>query len=365
MATNKVKNLKKPDWQNIAKSYKIKFEAKNAVRYLVEKIAEKIKVDDKIVKLEDLKQAVHDVLTKKGIVDKTSGKLKSKAPKKTENKKSAPKKKSTVVAKKPAKKDIEVVKEDIPEKSNIEILREKCTSLGLAFGSAHTEQDLQNLVGAVSGGGGTNTPNAKNDAVVEVSSTETDSTTDDIEDDLSDSDKQMAFAIKKGLEQFGDDFDNQNLNGSLDPMATNPSFTFIQGNLKNGKSIIFNMMAKEWRSKDRIPTITPQIQPKKQPPKQSTIPTVVNPVTKSDPTSVAMKELQVYQGVFMGAINGHFRLMSKSEVIDILNGENYPFTYQVNHHRENSSLIEIILTSRENSLRLPSENKNQWISISG
>jgi len=434
MATNKVKNLKKKDWQDIAKSYKIKFEPKNGVRYLVEKIAEKIKVDDKIVKLDDLKQEVHDTLVKKKVVDKETGKLIKKAPakKKTTSKKSAKKEKTENKSGKKASKieglrehctrlgvsyteemDEEELqtridamgsqplapktdekkaekKDDVPKKSELELLREKCTSLGLAYGSAHTEQDLRNLVGAVSGGGATGgTPNAKNDAVVEVESSEDDSTEETVEEQADGSsndghvdlkteetvedsglidtaEKQTALAIQKGKEQFGDDFDETNLNGSFDPMALEPFYLFMQGSLKNGKSIIFNFVANEWRGKDKIPVPTPQIKSPVPPaPAQSTIPTVVNPVTKADPTQVGNKELKVYKDVFMGAINGHFRLMSKSEVVDILNRANYPFTYQLNHHKEDSSLIEIILESSGNSLRLPSENDKQWISISG
>ena len=58
MTTNNVKNLKKSDWQEIAKSFSIEFKNANEIRYLVEKIAEKIGVDDKIVNLDDLKKAV-------------------------------------------------------------------------------------------------------------------------------------------------------------------------------------------------------------------------------------------------------------------------------------------------------------------
>lgn len=378
MATNKVKNLKKTDWQNIAKSLKIKFEKENVVRYLVEKIAEKHGIDDKIVKLDDLKQEVHDDLTKRGIVDAETGKLKAKkstAKKPTakkDTKKSATKKST---AKKPTAKKEDKKKEEpkieVPEKSRLEQLRDRCTELGLAYGSAHTEQDLENLVNAVGGGAGVGaTPNAPQDRVVSVSDdTKTDEETPESEDvnlTMVNADAQTAFAIAKGKEQFGELFDENSINGSHDPMASEPRFIFIQATLKNGKGAIFNLMAKEWKTKDKIPVPTPQI--KSQPVtqhEQVNIPTVVHPVTQVDPSEVEMKELRVYRDVFMGAIKGHFRAMSKSEILGVLSMEKYPFTYQVNHNKENGSLVEIILTSKGNSLRLPSENTNEWISISG
>jgi len=137
MATNKVKNLKKKDWQDIAKSYKIKFEPKNGVRYLVEKIAEKIKVDDKIVKLDDLKQEVHDTLVKKKVVDKETGKLIKKAPakKKTTSKKSAKKEKTENKSGKKA--------------SKIEGLREHCTRLGVSYTEEMDEEELQTRIDAM------------------------------------------------------------------------------------------------------------------------------------------------------------------------------------------------------------------------
>lgn len=52
------KNLKKADWQTLATKFNVEWTDESVVRYLVEKIAEKIGVDDKISSDNLLKKAV-------------------------------------------------------------------------------------------------------------------------------------------------------------------------------------------------------------------------------------------------------------------------------------------------------------------
>lgn len=127
MAKLDYNTMLKADWQKLAGEHKIEFKAKSTVRYLVEKIAEKIGVDDKIVDDEDLKKAVCE-------------KLNTPAKKKTTTKKATAKK---TTAKKTSK----------PKKSKIETLREECDALGLGWGEKHTEADLEQLINAVKGAG--------------------------------------------------------------------------------------------------------------------------------------------------------------------------------------------------------------------
>ena len=58
MAKIDYKTMLKADWQKLAGDYNIEFKTKSTIRYLVEKVAEKIGVDDKIVDDEELKKAV-------------------------------------------------------------------------------------------------------------------------------------------------------------------------------------------------------------------------------------------------------------------------------------------------------------------
>jgi hypothetical protein len=60
MKLDNYKTIKKTEWQEIAKQFGISYEENSVVRYLVEKIAEKIGVDDKIVSDNELKKQVVD-----------------------------------------------------------------------------------------------------------------------------------------------------------------------------------------------------------------------------------------------------------------------------------------------------------------
>jgi hypothetical protein len=59
MVLDNYKNLKKTEWQELATKFGISYEQNNIVRYLVEKIAEKIGVDSKIESDNELKKQVH------------------------------------------------------------------------------------------------------------------------------------------------------------------------------------------------------------------------------------------------------------------------------------------------------------------
>ena len=97
--------MKKEDWQDVAKSFKIKFTDENVIRYLVEKTAEKIGIDDKISDTRKLKRLVCEKLNESGKkVENVSVKKDSKAtPTKKEAEKPTKKKASKKVATKSSK----------------------------------------------------------------------------------------------------------------------------------------------------------------------------------------------------------------------------------------------------------------------
>ena len=58
MNLNNYKTINKTEWQELATKHGIEWNKNSVVRYLVEKIAEKIGVDDKIVSDDELKKQV-------------------------------------------------------------------------------------------------------------------------------------------------------------------------------------------------------------------------------------------------------------------------------------------------------------------
>lgn len=318
MATNKVKNLKKGDWQDIANHLKIKSEKTSVVRYYVEKIAEKIGVDDKIVKLEDLKQEVHAELTKLGIVSTTTGKIEPVEAKKekkatantkkaTTKKKTTPKPKKTK-AKKPTTKsdsknasDEKPPEKDVaPKKSKLELLRDEVDSLGASWGENHTEADLEQLVTALKNVGAVPSPPS--------------TTTEEIVTDTKEGELTVA---------------------SLDE---------LKNNAPNQSGV-------------NMPPIPA--------PTQRSTPQIAMTQKISQPTTVDKKQLIGYRGAIMKTISSHFRLLSKREINELFTGDSYPFDSYVNNHPSAQNQLEIILVSGKNEVRLPSDDTNEWISISG
>jgi hypothetical protein len=256
MANTKVKNLKKKDWQEIAKSFNIPFTPKNEVRYLVEKIAEQVGVNDDIVKLDHLKQAVYDKINPSANVQET-------APAVTE----------TVAT----------------PVSKLDELRAECTTLGLAYNEIHTENDLEQLLSAIRG------------TVAPVTNAPIETSTD--------------FELK------ADNFEEVVSN------APNPS-TINHGNVTN------NIME----------TI-------------STAPLVQNISVNG--------ELEKFRILFTQTIRSHFRLLTVHEINDMIKRDRYPFTHTIIVNPNQGNQVEIIFSSGNSSVRLPSEDRNDWISING
>ena len=248
MANTNLKTMKKKDWQELAKSYKIKFTPKNEVRYLVEKIAEKLGIDDDIVKLDDLKKAVHEKISAPVLETKVEV-----APK---------------------------IEEVAPTLSKLDQLREQCTSLGLAYAPNHKESDLEQLISAY----------------ITAVGTSVESVTTDTSGDFELSVDNFEEVIAKAPENVA-------------PVSSNSNTS--------------------------------------------------NHVGQSSPI------LEQYRGIFTQTIRGHFRLLTIPEIRDMIERDKYPFTYTINHKPNQSNLIEIIFASGNNSVRLPSNDGNDWFSING
>lgn len=248
--------MKKADWQNLASSYGVEFKAKSTVRYLVEKIAEIIGVDDKIVDDEELKKSVCDKIY-------------------------APENKKTSTKKSKSKKNEEV---QIVTDSKLALLRKECESLGLAWGEAHTESDLEQLLNAIKGAGITN--------------------------------QSIELDVAK-FEEINDL-----------PQTNAPAFNPI---VQSGTNSFNEAVSKP----------------------------------SADPTQVDLANLDIYRKMFTSTIRNHFRVMGVNEIAQMFTQANYPFHHEIKYHPSNRNQIEIILTSSGNSLRVPSDNPNDWINVNG
>ena len=249
------KNLKKADWQTLATKFNVEWTDESVVRYLVEKIAEKIGVDDKISSDNLIKKEVCEKLlnnpdllnqpTKEKVVKTKTTKAKVSKPKETK----------------------------APVLSRLEELRLECERYGVAWVDKHTEEGLEQLLTAIKSAG------------VTPISTDT-------------------FEI------------------SSDNVDSISSVTTIQQTESN---------------KVETPTIY----------------TSNNGV------------LLNYRNIYLNAIRGHFRCLFAHEIEEMISRDNVPFTYAVKLNPQQRNKVEIILTMGTESVRVPSDNNNDWIEING
>jgi hypothetical protein len=249
------KNLKKADWQTLATKFNVEWTDESVVRYLVEKIAEKIGVDDKISSDNLIKKEVCEKLlnnpdlmnqpTKEKVVKAKTTKTKVSKPKETK----------------------------VPVLSRLEELRLECEKYGVAWVDKHTEEGLEQLLTAIKSAG------------VTPISTDT-------------------FEI------------------SSDNVDSISSVTTIQQTESN---------------KAETPTIY----------------TSNNGV------------LLNYRNIYLNAIRGHFRCLFAHEIEEMISRDNVPFTFEVKFNPQQRNKVEIILTMGTESVRVPSDNNNDWIEING
>jgi hypothetical protein len=249
------KNLKKADWQTLATKFNVEWTDESVVRYLVEKIAEKIGVDDKISSDNLLKKEVCEKLLNNPDLMNQPTKEKVVKAKTTKTKVSKPKETKA------------------PVLSRLEELRLECEKYGVAWVDKHTEEGLEQLLTAIKSAG------------VTPISTDT-------------------FEI------------------SSDNVDSISSVTTIQQTESN---------------KVETPTIY----------------TSNNGV------------LLNYRNIYLNAIRGHFRCLFAHEIEEMISRDNVPFTFEVKFNPQQRNKVEIILTMGTESVRVPSDNNNDWIEING
>ena len=249
------KNLKKADWQTLATKFNVEWTDESVVRYLVEKIAEKIGVDDKISSDNLIKKEVCEKLLNNPDLMNQPTKEKVVKTKTTKTKVSKPQETKA------------------PVLSRLEELRLECERYGVAWVDKHTEEGLEQLLTAIKSAG------------VTPISTDT-------------------FEI------------------SSDNVDSISSVTTIQQTESN---------------KVETPTIY----------------TSNNGV------------LLNYRNIYLNAIRGHFRCLFAHEIEEMISRDNVPFTYAVKLNPQQRNKVEIILTMGTESVRVPSDNNNDWIEING
>jgi len=80
------------------------------------------------------------------------------------------------------------------------------------------------------------------------------------------------------------------------------------------------------------------------------------------PANTIKNNLEVYRGSFTQTIRSHFRPQTINEIRSLFKHE-YPFTHEIKVNPKNKLQIEIIFTQNDVSVRVPSDNINDWIDI--
>ncbi len=299
MKLDNYKNIKKSEWQQIAAQFGIKYEENSVVRYLVEKIAEKIGVDDKIVSDNELKKKVVDKINfdyefvpiEEAIEDVDS------------EKEEIVEEVSELVEEVSKIESVDSEKEEVVEEiamvelSRLEQLRLECESYGVAWSEIHTEQNLEQVLNGVKSAG-----------VQPI--------------------KEVENSIKTV---------SQNIN-------TNEAFEINSSNAEEVAQAVSNAQM-----------TNPAFNPLATPP----------PPIKNGGYSSSNSYLDTYKNIYLNAIRGHFRTLSVTEINEMISRDVQTFKHQVNRHPQQQNKAEIILIDGNYSVRIPSDNTNEWLDING
>lgn len=360
MATSKVKNLKKADWQLIAKSHGISFTEENEVRYLVEKIAEKIGVDDKIVKLDDLKQAVHDKLESSSPSVKNDDNVSGEPVK--EVKKSSEKKSET--KKSPVKKSSSKVKKNKPEEEitidpELELLhyRKEAQRLGVQYGVEQGTNEIKQFLDYFC---------QVNPPVTYVRYEETLGilTKEVVPTNTPVSGLSRLEELRKECEQYGVAYGSAHTENDLEQLLSKiRGLVPIQNTVPQNQSGNFELKVDNF---DEVTSNAP-VATNTSNPIGNANPNVMQVITAKQPTPtpIGLNDLNTYRTLFTQTIRNHFRLLFEHEVHEMLTRDRYPFNFQINKNPNQHNQIEIILSLGGNSVRVPSDNNNEWLSING
>jgi hypothetical protein len=299
MKLDNYKTIKKTEWQELATKFGITYEENSVVRYLVEKIAEKVGVDDKIVSDNELKKQVIEKINSDSQnvpVEETA----QPKPKKVTTKKVTTKKvlkpKEVIIAKVEVPVvEVPVVEVPVVELSRLEQLRKECESYGVAWSEIHTEANLEQVLNGVKSAG-----------VLPISEQPTINTNESFEINSANAD-EVSLAVQN---------------------APQPTF---------------------------VSTQDPAFNPSSVPP--------VPPANGGYTTSNSY--LDTYKNIYLNAIRGHWRLLSIADINEMISRDTQTFTHQVNVNPQQNNRVEIWLTQGSASVRIPSDNKNEWIDING
>jgi vacuolar-type H+-ATPase subunit I/STV1 len=298
MKLDNYKNIKKTEWLEISKQFGIESDSTSGVRYLVEKIAEKIGVDDKIVSDNELKKQVVEKINSEYdfvAINETEEKPKKETkPKATTKRKTTTtsKQKEPVITKVKSKEEVEEKK---PQLSKLESLRLECESYGIAWTDKHSEQNLEQVLSGVKGAGIQPTNNSNTPTLNSTTSIDT----------------QQPFEINSG-------------------------------NVQQVKEAISNAPN---------PAINPLSQIKQEP--------VINGGYSS-----TNSYLKTYQDIYLNAIRSHWRVLSVSEINEMISRDNHSFSHEIVFNPQQGNKIEIILKQGVDTERIPS-NPSDWIDING
>jgi hypothetical protein len=304
MKLDNYKTIKKTEWQELAKSFGISYEENSVVRYLVEKIAEKVGVDDKIVSDNELKKQVIEKINSDSqnvpVEETAQPKTKKVTAKKVTAKKVTTKKvskpKEVIIAKVEVPVvEVPVVEVPVVELTRLEQLRKECESYGIAWAENHQEANLEQVLNGVKSAG-----------VLPISEQPKINTNESFEINSVNAD-EVALAVQN---------------------APQPTFTSTQDPAYNPLSV---------------------------PP--------VPPVNGGYTTSNSY--LDTYKNIYLNAIRGHWRLLSIADINEMISRDTQTFTYQVNVNPQQNNKVEIWLTQGSASVRIPSANTNEWIDING
>ena len=75
--------------------------------------------------------------------------------------------------------------------------------------------------------------------------------------------------------------------------------------------------------------------------------------------------LDTFKNIYLNAIKNHWRVLSYNEINEMILRDKNTFTFEINFHQSQSNKVEIILKQDNNSVRIPSEDLNDWLEING
>jgi hypothetical protein len=272
MKLENYKKIKKSEWQQLASQFGIKYEENSVIRYLVEKIAEKIGVDDKIVNDNELKKQV--------IIKINSSNVDNCVEEIVEE----------IVEE--AVEEITVV-----ELSRLEQLRLECEAYGISWSEIHTEQNLEQVLNSVKGAG-VQPINEVGTSVIPV----------------------------------------------LQTINTNEAFEINSENAVDVAQAVSNVQITN-------PAFNPLATP--------------TPLIKNGGYNNLNSYLDTYKNIYLNAIRGHWRVLSVEEINEMILRDTQTFKHQVNRHPQQQNKAEIILIDGNYSVRIPSDDTNEWLDING